>query len=146
MHTRFIELAGEINSAMPAYVVEKTMDALNEVGKPLKGSKVLVLGIAYKKNVDDMRESPSVELMELLQAKGADVAFSDPFFQSFPRMRKHQFELQSITLTADAIASFDVVLLATAHDVFDYELISLHSKLLIDSRGRFAPGSHIVRA
>ena len=81
MHTRFIELAGEINSAMPAYVVEKTMDALNEVGKPLNGSKVLVLGIAYKKNVDDMRESPSVELMKLLQAKGADVAYSDPFFR-----------------------------------------------------------------
>jgi len=146
MHTRFIELAGEINSAMPAYVVEKTMDALNEAGKPLKGSKVLVLGIAYKKNVDDMRESPSVELMELLQAKGADVAFSDPFFKSFPRMRKHRFDLQSIALTAESVASFDVVLLATDHDAFDYHLISSHSQLLIDSRGRFAPGAHIVRA
>lgn len=146
MHTRFIELAGEINSAMPAYVVEKTMDALNEVGKPLKGSKVLVLGIAYKKNVDDMRESPSVELMELLRDKGADVAFSDPFFQSFPRMRKHQFELQSVALTSETIASYDLVLLATDHDAFDYELIASHSQLLIDSRGRFAPGAHIVRA
>ena len=146
MHTRFIELAGEINSAMPAYVVEKTMDALNEVGKPLKGSKVLVLGIAYKKNVDDMRESPSVGLMELLQAKGADVAYSDPFFQSFPRMRKHRFELQSVALTAESVASFDVVLLATDHDAFDYELISRHSQLLIDSRGRYEPGAHIVRA
>lgn len=146
MHTRFIELAGEINSAMPAYVVEKTMDALNETGKPLKGSKVLVLGIAYKKNVDDMRESPSVELMELLQAKGADVAFSDPFFQSFPTMRKHKFDLHSVELTAESINEFDVVLLATDHDAFDYELISRHSKLLIDSRGRFSPGAHIVRA
>jgi len=146
MHTRFIELAGEINSAMPAYVVEKTMDALNGAGKPLKGSKVLVLGIAYKKNVDDMRESPSVELMELLKAKGADVAYSDPFFQTFPQMRKHRFELQSVELTAASVASFDVVLLATDHDVFDYELILSHSQLLIDSRGRFAPGAHIVRA
>ena len=146
MHTRFIELAGEINSAMPAYVVEKTMDALNEAGKPLKGSKVLVLGIAYKKNVDDMRESPSVELMELLKAKGADVAYSDPFFQSFPQMRKHRFELQSVELTAASIASFDVVLLATDHDAFDYELISNHSQLLIDSRGRFVPTAHILRA
>lgn len=146
MHTRFIELAGEINSAMPAYVVEKTMDALNEAGKPLKGSKVLVLGIAYKKNVDDMRESPSVELMELLQVKGAEVAFSDPFFQRFPAMRKHRFDLQSVELTAEAVASFDVVLLATDHDAFDYELISRHSQLLIDSRGRYEPGAHIVRA
>ena len=146
MHTRFIELAGEINSAMPAYVVEKIMDALNEASKPLKGSKVLVLGIAYKKNVDDMRESPSVVLMQLLRDKGAEVAYSDPFFQSFPRMRKHQFDLQSVALTAESVAYFDVVLLATDHDAFDYELIASHSQLLIDSRGRFAPGSHIVRA
>ena len=146
MHTRFIELAGEINSAMPAYVVDKTMDALNCVGKPLKGSKVLVLGIGYKKNVDDMRESPSVELMELLLAKGAELDYSDPFFPSFPKMRKHQFELQSIELTAESISSFDVVLLATDHDAFDYDMIASNSHLLIDSRGRFEPGGRIVRA
>ena len=122
------------------------MDALNNVGKPLNGSKVLVLGIAYKKNVDDMRESPSVELMELLQAKGADVAYSDPFFQIFPPMRKHRFELQSVELTPESVGSFDVVLLATDHDAFDYTLIARHSKLLIDSRGRFVPGGQIVRA
>ena len=146
MHTRFIELAGEINSAMPAYVVEKTMDALNEAGKPLRSSKVLVLGIAYKKNVDDMRESPSVELMELLQAKGAEVAYSDPFFPNFPKMRKHQFDLQSVELTAEAVASFDVVLLATDHDAFDYELIQSSSQLVIDTRGIFVPNSKIIRA
>ena len=146
MHTRFIELAGEINSAMPAYVVEKTMDALNEAGKPLKGSKVLVLGIAYKKNVDDMRESPSVELMKLLQAKGANVAYSDPFFPSFPVMRKHNFDLQSVQLTAEMIASFDVVLLATDHDAFDYDLIQSKSSLVIDTRGKFLPSSGIIRA
>ena len=146
MHTRFIELAGEINSAMPTYVIEKTMNALNEVGKPLKGSRVLVLGISYKKNVDDMRESPSVEVMELLNAKGAHVSYSDPFFPSFPPMRKHRFELHSVVLTADALASFDAVVLATDHDAFDYELIETHSQLVIDSRGRFAPATQIVRA
>jgi UDP-N-acetyl-D-glucosamine dehydrogenase len=146
MHTRFIELAGEINSAMPTYVVDITMNALNEEGKPLNGSKVLVLGIAYKKNVDDMRESPSVELMEILRIKGAEVSYSDPFFQSFPRMRKHRFELQSVQLTAETVASFDVVLLATDHDAFDYGLISSHSQLLIDTRGRFVPSAKVVRA
>ena len=146
MHTRFIELAGEINSAMPAYVVEKTMDALNDAGKPLKGSKVLVLGIAYKKNVDDMRESPSVELMQLLRDKGADLAYSDPFFKCFPVMRKHHFDLQSVDLSGENLASFDVVVLATDHDAFDYGVISSHSQLLIDTRGRFEPGGQIVRA
>lgn len=146
MHTRFIELAGEINSAMPAYVIEKTMDALNDMGKPLKGSKVLVLGIAYKKNVDDMRESPSVEVMELLRAKGAEVHYSDPFFASFPQMRKHTFALLSVDLTPEAVAAFDAVVLATDHDAFDYDLIASHSQLLIDTRGRLTPGAHIVRA
>jgi UDP-N-acetyl-D-glucosamine dehydrogenase len=106
----------------------------------------LVLGIAYKKNVDDMRESPSVELMELFQVRGAEVSYSDPFFPSFPQMRKHRFELQNVDLTAKTLASFDVVVLATDHDVFDYELISTNSQLLIDSRGRFEPSVRIVRA
>ena len=146
MYTRFIELAGEINSAMPAYVVEKTINALNEVGKPLKGSKVLVLGIAYKKNVDDTRESPSVVLMELLEAKGAEIAYSDPFFPNFPIMRKHSFELSSIELSVESLSSFDVVILATDHDAFDYELIRSQSRLVVDARGRFRPNSSIVRA
>jgi UDP-N-acetyl-D-glucosamine dehydrogenase len=146
MHTRFIELAGEINTAMPAYVVQKTADALNEATKPLKGSRVLVLGIAYKKNVDDMRESPSVELMELLREKGAEVAYSDPFFPAFPPMRRHAFSLTSVAVTAETLASFDAVILATDHDNFDYPLIETHSPLLVDTRGRFAPGAHIVRA
>jgi UDP-N-acetyl-D-glucosamine dehydrogenase len=146
MHTRFIELAGEINTAMPAYVVQKTAEALNEVAKPLKGSRVLVLGIAYKKNVDDMRESPSVELMELLREKGAEVAYNDPFFSVFPRMRRHAFNLSSVTLSAQTLAGFDAVILATDHDAFDYPLIEAHSPLLVDTRGRFAPGAHIVRA
>ena len=146
MHTRFIELAGEINSAMPAYVVEKTMDALNQAGKPLNGSKVLVLGIAYKKNVDDMRESPSVKLMELLRTKGANVAYSDPFFPSFPPMRKHHFSLESVTISAANLAEFDAIILATDHDSFDYNLIESQCKLLIDTRGKYIPNSKIVRA
>ena len=146
MHTRFIELAGEINTAMPAYVVQKTADALNEAGKPLKGSRVLVLGIAYKKNIDDMRESPAVEVMELLRAKGADVHYSDPFFQDFPPMRRHAFSLSSIPLTKQSLASFDAAILTTDHDCFDYELIASQSQLIIDTRGRFSPGSQIVRA
>ena len=146
MHTRFIELAGEINTAMPAYVVQKTADALNDVGKPLKGSRLLVLGIAYKKNVDDMRESPSVEVMDLLQAKGADVQYSDPFFAVFPPMRRHAFALTNTPLSAEALANFDAVILATDHDGFDYDLIAAHSRLLIDTRGRFAPAARIVRA
>ena len=146
MHTRFIELAGEINSAMPAYVVEKTMNALNDVGKPLKDSKILVLGISYKKNVDDMRESPSVKLLELLQSKGAEVAYSDPFFPAFPVMRKHSFELQSIELSVESISLFDAVILATDHDAFDYELIKAQSKLIVDTRGKFRLDSSIIRA
>ena len=146
MHTRFIELAGEINSSMPAYVVDKTMDALNEFGKPLKGSKVLILGIAYKKNVDDMRESPSVELMKLLLQKGAVVNYSDPFFPIFPEMRKHTFDLQSVMLCSEALAEFDVVILATDHDSFDYDLIESCSNILIDTRGKFLPSSRIIRA
>jgi len=147
LHTRFIELSGEVNQAMPEYVLSKLMDGLNDSGKALKGSKVLVLGIAYKKNVDDMRESPSVEIMELIEAKGGIVAYSDPHVPVFPKMREHHFELSSEALTADNIASFDAVVLATDHDKFDYELIKQHAKLIVDSRGKYrAPASHIIKA
>ena len=119
---------------------------MNAVGKPLNGSKVLVLGIAYKKNVDDMRESPSVVLMELFQAKGADVKYSDPFFPNFPAMRKHSFNLSSLQITAESLSSFDVIVLATDHDAFDYPLIGASSQLLVDTRGRFEPTKNIIRA
>lgn len=147
LHTRFIELSGEINQAMPQYVVDKLVGGLNEQGKALKGSRVLVLGIAYKKNVDDMRESPSVEIMELLQARGAVVAYSDPHVPSFPQMREHHFDLSSEPLTADNLASFDAVVLATDHDKFDYVLIESASRLLVDSRGKYrAPAANIIKA
>lgn len=147
LHTRFIELSGEVNQAMPEYVLSKLMDGLNDSGKALKGSKILVLGIAYKKNVDDMRESPSVEIMELIEAKGGVVAYSDPHVLVFPKMREHHFKLNSEALTAENIASFDAVVLATDHDKFDYSLIKEHAKLIIDSRGKYrAPAPHIIKA
>lgn len=147
LHTRFIELSGEVNQAMPEYVVSKLMDGLNHNSKSLKGSKVLVLGIAYKKNVDDMRESPSVEIMELLEAKGCLVAYSDPHVPVFPKMREHHFKLSSEALSAENLASFDAVVLATDHDKFDYELIRLHARLLVDSRGKYrTPEAHIIKA
>jgi UDP-N-acetyl-D-glucosamine dehydrogenase len=137
LHTRFIELAGEINSDMPHWVIGKVTDALNQRGRSVMGSRVLVLGIAYKKDVEDMRESPSVELMELLRDKGALVDYADPHVPVFPRMREHKFELSSITLTPQSIASYDVVLLATAHSRFDYELIRQYANLIVDTRGVF---------
>lgn len=147
LHTRFIELSGEVNKAMPEYVVTKLMEGLNEEGKALKGSKVLVLGIAYKKNVDDMRESPSVEIMELIERKGCIVAYSDPHVPVFPKMREHKFELSSEELTEESIASFDAVILATDHDLFDYELIRKYAALIVDSRGKYRLAEkHIIKA
>ena len=141
VNTRFIELAGEINSGMPDYVVNKTALALNDREKSLKGSRVLILGIAYKKNVDDMRESPSVFVMEKLRDLGAKVAYSDPHVPSFPKMREHNFELDSVELTADNIASYDCVILTTEHDKFDYALLEQHAQLIIDTRGKFTTQS-----
>ncbi len=147
LHTRFIELSGEVNRAMPEYVLNKLMDGLNESGKAVKGSRILVLGIAYKKNVDDMRESPSVEIMELIEAKGGIVAYSDPHVLVFPKMREHHFDLNSEALTAENLASFDAVVLATDHDRFDYELIQQHARLIVDSRGKYrVPAMHIIKA
>ena len=147
VHTRFIELAGEINSAMPQWVVNKAIDALNARGKPIRGSRILVLGIAYKKNVDDMRESPAVELMELLQAKGARIDYSDPHVPVFPRMRKYRFDLKSVSLSAKTLASYDLVLLATDHAKFNYAQIRKHARLIVDTRGVYLePADHIVKA
>jgi UDP-N-acetyl-D-glucosamine dehydrogenase len=147
LHTRFIELAGEINRAMPEWVVGKIMEALNDRGKALKGSRVLVLGIAYKKNVNDMRESPAVELMEMLARRGAGVEYSDPHVPVFPRMRQHHFDLKSVVLSPQALSEFDLVLLATNHDAFDYRMIGEHSKLIVDTRGVYLePAANVVKA
>jgi UDP-N-acetyl-D-glucosamine dehydrogenase len=147
LHTRFIELAGEVNSAMPDYVISKLTGALNDREKSVKGSKVLVLGIAYKKNVDDMRESPSVFMMEKLRGLGAIISYSDPHVPVFPKMREHSFDLSTVHLSAESIAAYDCVLLATDHDCFDYELIGSSAQLVIDCRGRFkAIANNVVRA
>jgi UDP-N-acetyl-D-glucosamine dehydrogenase len=147
VHTKFIELAGEINSSMPAWVVAKIADALNDRGKALRGAKVLVLGLAYKKNVDDPRESPSIEMMELLRAKGAEIAYSDPHIPVFPKMREHYFDLKSIALSPSSLSGFDCALLATNHDAFDYALIGKHAPLVVDTRGVYAErAANVVRA
>jgi UDP-N-acetyl-D-glucosamine dehydrogenase len=147
VNTRFIELAGEVNSAMPDWVVAKVAAALNTRKKAINGSRVLVLGIAYKKNVDDMRESPSVFLMEKLRDLGAEVSYSDPHVPVFPKMREHHFELSSVALDAATIASYDCVLLATDHDKFDYAALKEHAQLIVDSRGKYLePADHIVKA
>ncbi|MGE9746030.1 nucleotide sugar dehydrogenase [Bdellovibrio bacteriovorus] len=137
LHTRFIELAGEINNAMPSYVVSKISMALNDREKSVKGSKILVLGISYKKNIDDMRESPSVFLMEKLRDDGAIVDYTDPHVPVFPKMREHKFDLSSIQLTPAAIAAYDCVVLATDHDKFDYDMIIKNAKLVVDTRGKY---------
>ena len=147
VHTRFIELAGEVNASMPDYVVGKIAAALNLQRKSLMGSRILVLGIAYKKNVDDMRESPSVILMEKLRDKGAEVSYSDPHIAVFPKLREHHFDLSSVPLTPEALAGYDCVVLATDHDRFDYAAIRKHARLIVDSRGKFLEAAkNVVKA
>ncbi len=146
VNTRFIELAGEINHYMPQWVVGKVADALNEQGKAVKGSRILVLGLAYKKNIDDTRESPAVEIMDRLQAKGAHIDYSDPHVPMFPRKRDYHFDLQSVTLTPDSIASYDCLVLATDHDGFDYPQLLQHARLVVDTRGRLGVGAGNVVA
>jgi UDP-N-acetyl-D-glucosamine dehydrogenase len=147
VHTRFIELAGEVNSAMPQWVVGKVTDALNARGKAIKGSNILVLGIAYKKDVDDTRESPAVELMALLSAKGARVNYSDPHVPMFPKLRKHRFDLASVELTPEALGRYDVALLVTDHSAFDYTLILRHASIIVDTRGVYLePAANVVKA
>lgn len=146
--TRFIELAGEVNSNMPDYVISKVTDALNRQRKSVSGSSVLVLGIAYKKNVDDMRESPSVILMEKLQELGATVAYNDPYVPVFPKLRDHaHFDLSSVDLGAERLKQYDCVLLATDHDEYDYAHLLANASLIVDTRGRYLePASNVVKS
>ena len=147
VNTRFIELAGEINSDMPQWVMRKLTEALNDRERSVKGCRALVLGIAYKKNVDDMRESPAVMLMELLRSRGAHVDYSDPWVPVFPKMREHSFDLTSVELTPQCLASYDVVLLATNHDAFDYSMVKSNARLIVDTRGVYQePAQNVVRA
>jgi len=133
--TRFIELAGEINTAMPAYVVARVADALNERGKPVKGSKITLLGMAYKKDVDDPRESPGFALMELLMAKGASVRYNDPHLPVLPPMRRYpDFRMASQDLTVDYVRGEDCLIVVTDHSAYDWPWIAEHAPLLVDTR------------
>jgi UDP-N-acetyl-D-glucosamine dehydrogenase len=133
--TRFIELAGEINTSMPYHVVEAVAAALNEQKKSLKGSKVLLLGVAYKKDVDDLRESPSLKLLELLTDRGATLDYNDPYFPTLFKMRHYDFSaMRSVNLTPEKLASYDCVLIATDHSSYDYEALVRDAKLVVDTR------------
>jgi len=136
--TRFIELAGEINTGMPSYVVHKMMEALNDRKKSLNGSKVLVLGLAYKKDIDDLRESPSIELIELLREKGAKVDYNDPYIAKTHKQRQHNLGMKSKNLSAGMLKSYDVVLISTDHSDYDYRWIVKNSKLVVDTRNATA--------
>jgi len=134
MPTRFIELAGEINTNMPYWVVQKTMEALNTQSKSLSGAKILILGAAYKKDIDDMRESPTLKLIEILREKGAEVDYNDPLIPELPRVRKYQFDMKSVELTPKNLKMYDAVLISTDHTDYDYGFIVNHANLVIDTR------------
>ena len=137
VHTRFIELAGEVNTHMPYYVVEKGGEALNRVKKSLNGSKVLILGVAYKKDIDDMRESPSLRLIELFREKSCEVSYNDPYVPKLPKTRKYQFDMESVELTKENLKKFDLVVLSTDHSDYDYKMIAENANLILDSRNAF---------
>jgi UDP-N-acetyl-D-glucosamine dehydrogenase len=132
--TRFIELAGEINSAMPEHVVASLADALNRRKQCLQDARILVLGVAYKKDIDDPRESPSLRIMELLRLRGARVDYHDPYFPRLPKTRRYDFRLASVELTAQTLAQFDAIVIATDHSSYDYAFIVRHARLVIDTR------------
>jgi len=132
--TRFIELAGEINAYMPYYVVEKTIKALNAHKKSIKGAKILLLGLSYKPDIDDLRESPALKIMELLMREGADVDYSDPYFPELPPLRKYKFDKKSVNITPKTLKNYDCIVITTNHSIFDYDMILEHAKLIVDTR------------
>jgi UDP-N-acetyl-D-glucosamine dehydrogenase len=134
LSTRFIELSGEINRAMPAYVVNKTVLALNSRCKSVNGSRILVIGLAYKPDVDDVRESPSIELIERLEALGANVDYNDPHIPATHKMRRHDLGMTSVPITAQSLAGYDCVLIATHHSAYDWQFIADHAQLIVDTR------------
>ena len=145
--TRFIELAGEINTSIPYYVVEKVVDALNKRGKSIKGSKILILGVAYKRDVDDIRESPSLKLIKLFLNKGALVDYNDPYIPSLPKTRRYKFNMKSVKLTEESIKSYDYLLVATNHSQYDYKWILKNAHLIVDTRNAIKErSSKVIKA
>ena len=144
MSTRFIELAGEINRGMPAYVVQRTAQALNDHAKAMRDARILVLGLAYKPDVDDVRESPSFEIIEQFQATGAHVEYNDPHVAATHKMRKHDLQMRSVDIAPDSLGNYDCVLIATDHGAYDWQMIADHAQLIIDTRGamRHVSGRH----
>jgi UDP-N-acetyl-D-glucosamine dehydrogenase len=151
VHTRFIELAGEINTSMPLYVVNRIAEALNDSARPIKGSRICLLGVAYKKNVDDPRESPAFEILEMLQKRGAFVSYNDPHIPRLPAVRHHEIRLESESLTEAFLASQDCVVIATDHSVYKFDWIVRHARLVVDTRNATAGlnltgGARVVKA
>ncbi|MFA5393086.1 MAG: nucleotide sugar dehydrogenase [Candidatus Ratteibacteria bacterium] len=145
--TRFIELAGEINTSMPYYVISKTMEALNKKGKGLHGAKVLVLGVAYKKDIDDLRESPALKIIRLLQEKGAVVIYNDPYIPEIGKLRHYKFSLISQKLTAKLLKSTDITLILTNHTEYDYAFIVKNARIVVDTRNAVPkPYPNVVKA
>jgi UDP-N-acetyl-D-glucosamine dehydrogenase len=147
--TRFIELAGEVNVSMPRYVVGRLQDALNERCRPLRGSRLLLLGMAYKRDIDDTRESPALELMQLLKARGAEVSYHDPHVRRLPDAHgcPGQLPLESVALTPASIAEYTAVLIATDHTAVDYQMVQQNARLVVDTRGIYRqPRSNVVHA
>ncbi len=134
VHTRFIELAGEVNTYMPHYVVQKTIRALNEDHKSIKGARILLLGMAYKPDVDDVRESPALKIMGLLMDEGAQVDYNDPYIPELPATRRYKFSKSSVELTPQSLASYDAVIITTNHSCYDYDLILEKANIIIDTR------------
>ena len=142
INTRFIELAGEVNTSMPYFVVSKVADALNTRKKSINGARILLLGLAYKKDVDDLRESPSLKLMEILTEKGAQVDYNDPYIPRLGRTRHYDFEKTSVALTPENLARYDAVLIATDHSSYDWDMIVEHAQLVIDTRNATQQATH----
>jgi len=144
-HTRFIELAGEVNLAMPYFVVENIVESMSRHGKPLFGSRVLILGMAYKHDIDDLRESPSLTIIELLQKRGAHLEYNDPYFPTVGRGRKYALNMTCTPLAS--IPDFDCVVIVTDHSQYDYAAIVANAKLAVDTRNATSEirSSKIVR-
>ena len=145
MNLKFIELAGEINGSMPKYVIHKISNYFNKISRSVNNSEILILGMSYKKNIDDLRESPSLKIADLLVNLGAKVSFSDPYFKELPKLRKYDFKIKNIKLNSENLKKFDCTVLATDHDDFDYQLIEENSNFIIDTRGKFKIKKNIVR-
>jgi UDP-N-acetyl-D-glucosamine dehydrogenase len=145
-NTRFIELAGEVNSSMPHYVINRLALALNDNGKAVKGSKVLVIGLSYKPDIDDTRESPSFELIKLIQDLGGQVSYHDTWVPESKPVRKHDLGMKSVPLTPENIRGFDAVLIATNHSNIDFAPIAAHAKLVVDTRNAMAPYAADMRS